>query len=55
MGDRKRGRGFLALEPSSLATAPADVHALTQALAKLLAPAEAKPKHIPQETGLSKG
>lgn len=37
---------------STLPTAPAGVHTLPWALAKLWAPAEAKLEHIPQESGL---
>lgn len=48
---RKRDRDLLASKHCPFATAPADVHKLTWALAKLSAPAEAKSEHIPQESG----
>lgn len=54
-GEGKRGREFLASQHSSFATAPAGVHELAWALAKLWAPAEAKPEHVPQGSGLFKG
>lgn len=49
---RKGVRELLASKYSSFVTAPADAHELAWALAKLLAPAAAKPEHIPQESGL---
>lgn len=55
-GTGKREREFLACKYSPFAPAPADVHKLTWALAKLLAPAlqHEKPEHVPQKSDLFK-